>query len=192
MKERTILSLAIFLGIAGLAAIAWGVVTTEPHSEEASVAYATWALALFTLILAIGVPLTIWDSGKKAREQEDDQFYAQLDGMYLEIQKLVIQYPHLGEPAALLKHAKPDQVAQYNAFAFVVWNFIESIDDFTRNDANSRLAATWRCIIDYEGERHARWFADTKNKLKFKDAFRENMKDRIARWTLTLPPTSAS
>ncbi len=79
--------------------------------------------------------------------------------MYLEIQKLVIEHPHLGDPAALSSDAaNPEHVTQYDAFAFVVWNFIESIYDFTGNSEDPRLTETWQCIIDHEGERHVRWF----------------------------------
>ncbi len=40
------------------------------EDKDAALTYATWALTLVTLLLALGVPLTILDSSKKAREQE--------------------------------------------------------------------------------------------------------------------------
>jgi len=183
-----VVCIAILLGVVAFA-------TSMPgHAEkDASLTYATWALTLVTLLLALGVPLTILDSSKKAREQEQDQFYAQLDGMYLEIQKLVIEHPHLGDPTALSSDAaKPEHVMQYDAFAFVVWNFIESIYDFTRNSEDPRLTETWQCIIDYEGERHVRWFVQPQNVPKFKPAFREGMKDKLRLWTARLPPASTT
>jgi hypothetical protein len=78
-------------------------------------------------------------------------------------------------------HVTADQRARYDAFAFIVWNFIESIYDFTRNDdadadkTGDRLASTWECIINYEGARHFEWFLREENLHKFKRGFREHI-----------------
>ena len=170
-RNRAMLLLAVVALLAGVAGILLGFVTTRPDDAEVSVAYGTWALALFTFVLAVGIPVTIWLSTKEREEssvrfleQEQDRFYAQLDGTYVEIQKLIIDHPHLGDPAVLLQdpEATPEQLTQYDAFAFIVWNFIESIYDFTSKGDDSpqgrrmteMLTQSWECIVEYEGDRH--------------------------------------
>jgi hypothetical protein len=175
----------------GVGAILWiGYVVTPPDHEAPSVAHATWVLASLTFVLAVGVPLTIWDSSKKALAQEQDQFYAQLDDMYLQIQKLIIQHPHLGEPKKLLQEAHPPHLIQYDAFAFAVWNFIESIDDFIRDDRESSLATTWQCVIDHEGKNHTPWLERPQNQIKFKPEFVEKMARKFHFHAEARPPTS--
>jgi hypothetical protein len=168
------------------------------------VAYATWALALFTLVLAIGIPLTIRastrereESSQRFLEQEQDSFYAQLDSTYLQIQKLIIEHPHLGDPEKLLEDpaAPPQQLVQYDAFAFIVWNFIESIYDFTRESGDVRsemLSNTWACILEYEGTRHAVWFARPENQRKFKRSFRDYIATKLVKWGAARLPGRAA
>ncbi len=197
--------LAIVILVAGLAAVLRGFVTTHASEPELSVAYATWVLALFTLLLAIGIPVTIWlstneqaESDKRFLEQEQDQFYAQLDRTYLEIQKLIIDHPHLGgDPAVLLQNpqAAPEHLTQYDAFALIVWNFIESIHEFTRKGDKplrehgmpDRLSQSWQCIFEYEGARHAQWFVHPRNQLKFQPAFRDYVATKLESWKQTPP-----
>jgi hypothetical protein len=194
-RETVFLAVVFFLAcLAGIAAL--GFALTKPDADDASVAYATWALALFTFVLAVGIPVTILDSSHRFREQQKDQFYAQLDGTYGEIQKLVIAYPHLGSPALLFKNSesKPERLTQYDAFAFIVWNFLESIHDFTRaKDSRSRmLLETWQSIIDYEGPRHLQWFLRSENQRKFKKPFRDYIDKERKRWSATPPPESTT
>ena len=161
---------------------------------EASLAYATWALTFITLVLAVGIPITIWltskeneESNKRFLAQEQDRFYAQLDSIYLDIQKMIIEHPHLADPG---RARGPDEEIRYQAFAFVVWNFIESIYDYTgEGDAaaagrtqNTLLKETWECIIRHEGTLHAEWFNDLDNQHKFKERFRVHMAWQIAEW----------
>ena len=205
MRRFLILFLVVVILLAGLAGILLGFATTRPDDAEVSVAYGTWALALFTFVLAVGIPVTIWLSTKEREEssvrfleQEQDRFYAQLDNTYLEIQKLIIDHPHLGDPAVLLKNpeANPDQLTQYDAFAFIVWNFIESIYDFTRKGDDSpqgrrmteMLTQSWECIVEYEGARHAPWFVRTENQQKFKKSFRDYVASKRESWNAKRPP----
>ncbi len=199
-RKPATLFLAIVILSAGLAGVLLGFVTTRPDNGEVSVAYGTWALALFTFVLAVGIPVTIWLSTKEREEssvrfleQEQDRFYAQLDGTYLEIQKLIIDHPHLGDPGVLLRNpeAEPEQLTQYDAFAFIVWNFIESIHDFTRKGEDSpqgrrmteTLTQSWECIVEYEGARHAQWFVRPENQQKFKKTFRDYVASQREGWS---------
>ena len=201
-RRRATLFLAVVTFVACVGGIALGFATTHPDAADASVAYATWALALFTFVLAVGIPVTIWESSIRSLEQEQDQFYAQLDDTYLEIQKLIIDHPHLGDPSVLLKNseATPEHLTQYDAFAFIVWNFIESIYDFTHKGHDSpqgrrkteMLTQSWQCIVDYEGARHAQWFARPENQQKFKKPFRDYVARQRESWNTAPQPASTT
>jgi hypothetical protein len=110
-------------------------------------------VAIGTLILAFGIPWTI----VYALREKRDAFYGTLDNTYFEIQKTIIQYPHLCRPDPAGK--TPDQLCQYDAFAFMVWNFLESIYDYAEDD--QVLRETWDCILH------------PSNRPKFKPSFLE-------------------
>jgi hypothetical protein len=103
---------------------------------------------------------------KKFREEERDKFYAQLDEIYLKIQRTIIDYPHLG--LSNVERSEYEAV-QYNSFAFMMWNFIESIHDYCLD--NSRLKKTWHCILVSEAKGHREWFDNHVNRGRFKDEF---------------------
>jgi hypothetical protein len=185
------------LAAAGFIGIVVGVVLTLRGTilDPVSLTYATWTLALLTLVLAVGVPLTIRESSRQSLKQERDRFYAQLDNTYLQIQRLIIEHPHFAEPENLpsRENATADQriqLVQYDAFAFATWNFIESIHDFTQprdgtqdeRESIEMLKETWTCILKYEGARHAAWFRDPKNQRKFKEPFWCHINHRLDKW----------
>ena len=126
----------------------------------------TWVAvtAIGTAALAVGVPLSI----RAARDDAKNRFYAQLDAIYMRIQELIIETPHLGRMGT---PRTPDETVQYNAFAFIVWNFIESIFDYGRQDP--RLLKDWKCIFLHESQVHRDWFNDAGNRSRFKDKFKE-------------------
>jgi hypothetical protein len=131
--------------------------------NEEILAVANVFIALGTIVLALGIPWTLLHAGREER----DTFYASLDNMYLEIQKLIIQYPHLAQSNMQLKTA--EQVVQYNAFAFISWNFIESIYDYSKKD--EMLRETWGVILRHEARVHGSWFNRAENRVKFKPEF---------------------
>jgi hypothetical protein len=129
------------------------------------VAIANIFVALGTLVLAVGVPLSILYSAR----QEKDTFYATLDKTYFDIQQVIIDHPHVRDPNPHGKTA--DQLAQYDAFAFMTWNFVEAIYDYSQH--HKPLRETWDCILKYEAQLHGRWFNEPRNHGKFKANFRE-------------------
>ena len=66
---------------------------------------------------------------------------------------------------------------EYDVYAFMVWNFIETIYDKCQNDRT--LKETWGCIIIEEGQRHREWFLRAENKPKFKDRFHRYIMRRV-------------
>ena len=130
-------------------------------------AVANFFIAFGTVVLAAGIP---WSIGL-ARRDERNRFYATLDQTYFEIQKLVVDQPHLCRPELAGKTA--DQILQYDAFAFISWNFIESIYDFAIAGQDENLRKTWECILRYESSLHGAWFREQRNAVKFKQDFKE-------------------
>ncbi|HEX5183480.1 MAG TPA: hypothetical protein VFW19_10050 [Allosphingosinicella sp.] len=136
--------------------------------------------------LMLGVPASIWlayAGERRARElakaeerrdkerfqqEERDKFYAQLDATYLKILHMIVANPKLVDFESPRSH---HEEIQYNAFAFIMWNFIESIYDFCLED--EKLKETWHCILECESEAHSVWFARAENQRKFKKKFRD-------------------
>jgi len=120
------------------------------------------AMAMGTIILALGIP---WSIRTSARE-EKNTFYGSLDTMYFELQKLQVEHPHLSNPSTNKTAA---EMIQYDVYAYMVWNFMESIVDYSK--AEQSLAVTWSPALRYEARAHAKWFRKTENRKKFKTAF---------------------
>jgi hypothetical protein len=131
-------------------------------------ALANLCIALGTLVLAFGIP---WSIVYAVREKRD-AFYATLDKMYFEILKTAIDHPHLCRSNPEGKTS--DQIYQYDAFAYMVWNFLESIYDYAEDD--KVLRETWHSCLRYEAQVHAAWFNKRENQTKFKDRFVEFIK----------------
>lgn len=134
--------------------------------------------------IVLSVPTSIWLAHvgeKRARElakedeardkaqflrEEREKFYAQLDATYLKILHMIVVNPKLAEPD--LAQSREEEI-QYNAFAFIMWNFIESIHDFCLDDP--ALRETWYCILECESAAHSAWFDRKENRRKFKKTF---------------------
>jgi hypothetical protein len=137
------------------------------------------AIAQVLLVLAVGVP--IWLSlreGRQSRQEfqriEREKFYIQLDEMYLRILRIAVENPKLRDPA--LNSSESDRIA-YDTYAFIIWNFLETIYDFSAadSDAHASIAETWQCIFDTERKAYAEWFNREENRGKFKRKFRDHI-----------------
>lgn len=93
--------------------------------------------------------------------------YTELDAMYCDLLKEALKRPYLQKPKDLKDDIKK---AEYNIYAFMIWNFLEAIHDRCKND--DKLKETWFPIIDAENRLHSEWFEDDVNKHKFKESFR--------------------
>jgi hypothetical protein len=134
--------------------------------------------------IVLTVPTSIWlyyRSEKGAREaarheellekeqfqrEERDKFYAQLDETYLRILQMIVVNPRLADASSA--RSRGERI-QYDAFAFIMWNFIESIYDFCLND--EILRNTWHCVLECEGAAHAEWFNRGDSRKRFKAEF---------------------
>lgn len=99
--------------------------------------------------------------------------YAELDRMYFDILRIGIEKPHLRISGV---HRNKDQEAEYDAYAYMVWNFLESIHD--RCLADQELCRTWYPAIDVENKLHGEWFNHPLNHEKFKPLFRMFIRER--------------
>ncbi len=133
-------------------------------------AVATILLMGATFVIALGV------RAEMGKYREDSRFhnYTQIDNIYYSIQREIILHPHLSEP---IGKRNEGERCQYDAFAFMTWNFIEAIYDQCEGDKN--LHETWDVIVQYEAHRHKIWFLEDRNQKKFKRSFRKIVREEI-------------
>lgn len=92
--------------------------------------------------------------------------YSELDNMYFELLRIALDKPHL---AQAISQRSADQQAEYDIYAFMMWNFLEAIYDRCKDDL--ALRDTWYPIVDSEMQLHLRWLHQPHNTVKFKDEF---------------------
>jgi len=94
------------------------------------------------------------------------QHYEKVDEMYSELLRAALAAPHLTAPS---KCTTEDQKSEYDTYAFMVWNFLETVYDRCRDDAD--LMVTWRPIIEHEASKHHAWLCCPRNQSRFKAPF---------------------
>jgi hypothetical protein len=142
-------------------------------------AIATAIIAIGTVVLTFGLLI--------AKREEKYKFYATLDDTYFNLKKLVIDFPDLSQTTPEGKSA--EQLVRYDAFAFMTWNFIESIVDYSEGD--KFLRDTWECILRHEAATHRAWFDVARNRDRFKQRFCEYMQDHHFVTRMSHPESSA-
>lgn len=102
--------------------------------------------------------------------------YEFLDSMYQDILKLGIENPHFRDASLTKEYKKSfeNEVVKYETYAFLCWNFCETIYD--KNDA--KLRETWIKVLEEEAKLHQKWFEEQDNKKKFKAKFIDFIKDK--------------
>lgn len=92
--------------------------------------------------------------------------YGEIDKMYFEILKEALAKPHLVRKNI---ERSSEQEVEYDIYAFIVWNFLESIYDRCMLDTD--LQKTWFPIIEAERKIHLTWIQEHDNRTKFKTEF---------------------
>ncbi|MDQ1337271.1 MAG: hypothetical protein QG617_238 [Campylobacterota bacterium] len=92
--------------------------------------------------------------------------YGEIDKMYFEILKEALAKPHLVRQNIVRSE---EEEVEYGIYAFIVWNFLESIYD--RCILDDGLQKTWFPIIETERATHLAWIKNPQNRIKFKDEF---------------------
>jgi hypothetical protein len=117
-------------------------------------------------VASVGIILTLlyslWSFTRSLRAS----YYAELDRMYFDLLKIAMDRPYL-----LTFSASPNdqQRPEYEIYAFMVWNFLETV--FDRCHQHKQLRDTWYPIISAENMLHRKWFDDRANRTRFKQAF---------------------
>ena len=96
--------------------------------------------------------------------------YSELDNMYSGLLNLALDKTHLYNPNA---NRDEEQKVEYDIYAFMVWNFLETISD--RCSGSKSLEETWTPILKTESKRHMKWFKDPANFSKFKQSFHDHI-----------------
>ena len=95
--------------------------------------------------------------------------YDVFDSTYLEILKTGIEFPELRdiEYVSGYKSLGPIDKSRYETYAYICWNFCETIYDKVDKD----LMKTWSVVIDAEKTLHIEWLQQPENQVKFKREF---------------------
>jgi hypothetical protein len=112
------------------------------------------------------------------------QHYGELDRMYMDLLRLAMEFPHLREMRA---RRTIEEQHQYDAYAYIVLNFVESVIDrcsnpqwriapsmfaaFRRKSIDRELSETWVSAINLELRLFRPWWEEVKDKDVFKPAF---------------------
>jgi hypothetical protein len=129
-------------------------------------------LLLTLVIMMTGIPQLL-----SLAETVRSSHYSQLDGTYFGLLKIAIDKPHLRNPSCLTE----EQAAEYNSYAFAVWNFLETLRDRCEDDQT--LKDIWAPVIATEHALHGAWFYEQTTPYWEKEApkFRLPFADFI--WT---------
>ncbi|MDD2384207.1 MAG: hypothetical protein PHN18_08450 [Sulfurospirillaceae bacterium] len=131
--------------------------------------YNTLWTALSSIMGVIATTLAIFAllySMRTYRKTMQVVHYGEIDKMYFEILKEALNKPHVVRKNFMRNE---EQVVEYDIYAFIVWNFLESIYDRCMLDAD--LQKTWFPIIEAERAIHLEWIQKPENRTKFKAEF---------------------
>lgn len=120
------------------------------------------------IVVAIGVVFTLFYSMWSFTRALRDGYYLELDRVYFDLLKIALEHPYLlNFPTS----PDPSKQGEYDAYAFMVWNFVETVFDRCQGPGNKRLRETWYPVIDAENALHRQWFDLPANRSKFKPEF---------------------
>jgi hypothetical protein len=120
---------------------------------------------------SIGIVCTLFYSVWSFTATLRDAYYAELDRVYFELLKIGLERPELLAYPTSPASPDPAKAGQYGAYAFMVWNFIETIFDRCQGWSKRRLRETWYPIIAAESALHRQWFDLPENRRRFKQRF---------------------
>jgi hypothetical protein len=105
-------------------------------------------------------------------------YYSELDRLYFDLIAMRMGKPHLSGDQTDIETVLQRQ--EYDQYAFLVWNFLETLHDRCLPDPNGKkknqfLESTWKPVFEYEMVCHRRWFTPLRQQL-FKQTFSEAIK----------------
>jgi hypothetical protein len=135
----------------------------------------TKAGVIATALGSIGIVLTLLYSAYSFATTLREGYYAELDRLYFELLRIGLERPYLRASAP---PAEPGKASEYEAYAFMVWNFLETVVDRCEGRSNHGLRQTWYPIVESEGALHRAWFEIPGNQRKFKERFCRFIRER--------------
>jgi hypothetical protein len=130
--------------------------------------------SLSAILAAIAILLYIIFWYKEKTSTNYDIF----DSLYLDLLKTGLEFPSFrnkNETIIYQEKFQGNELIQYDIYAYISWNFIETILD--KGDDN--LMVTWLPAIKLEASLHEKWFFQPENQLKFKPLFVEQVKKLV-------------
>jgi hypothetical protein len=124
--------------------------------------------AIATALGSLGIVLTLFYSAYSFKAALREGYYAELDRLYFELLKLGLERPYLRYSAP---STDPTKASEYETYAFMIWNFLETVVDRCDNSSSPSLRETWNPIVATESALHRAWFDLPANRRKFKDRF---------------------
>jgi hypothetical protein len=128
----------------------------------------TKAQAIAEVAGGIGIVFTLFYSVWSFRTTLRDSYYAELDRVYFDLLRIGLEHPDLLD---FPRSPNPSLAREYDAYAFMVWNFVETVFDRCQGWSKRRLRETWYPVIGEETTRHRAWFDLPQNRRKFKEPF---------------------
>jgi hypothetical protein len=123
-------------------------------------------LAILSIVVSVYVFLKT-KSGKA---------YTDVDGMYMQLLKIAMDNPCLRKPDKIMSIKEEEeriiQKEKYDLYAYMVWNFIETIYD----NSWINVSETWQPTIQLEAQLHKMWLKEEGNQKKFKIKFLQFIK----------------
>ena len=127
----------------------------------------TRANVVATALGSIGIVLTLFYSAYSFSRTLRESYYAELDRVYFDLLKIALERPYLRAPTP---PTDPAKASEYEAYAFMVWNFLETVVDRCERAAPI-LRETWYPVVATESALHRAWFDTKENRTKFKHRF---------------------
>jgi hypothetical protein len=123
-----------------------------------------------TILAAIAILLYIilW------YKEKSNNSYDNFDAIYLDILKTGMENPSFRNSILTndyLNKFSGDEKIKYEIYAFITWNFCETIID----KGDVELMKTWLVVIETENSLHRKWFDNPENYAKFKESFRKHI-----------------
>jgi hypothetical protein len=123
-----------------------------------------------TILAAIAILLyiIIWFKEKSSNS------YDNFDAIYLDILKTGMENPSFRNSTLTndyLNKFSGDEKIKYEIYAFITWNFCETIID----KGDVELMKTWFVVIETENSLHRKWFDNPENSAKYKESFRKHI-----------------
>jgi hypothetical protein len=148
----------------------------------------TEAQAIAEIGGGLGIVFTLFYSIWSFRTTLRDSYYAELDRVYFDLLQIGLEHPDLLDfPTS----PDPSKAREYDAYAFMIWNFVETVYDRCQGWSKRRLRETWYPVIAAEAAQHRAWFNLPQNRRKFKEPFCRFIDTRYPTPTAVRPSAQA-